>query len=800
MIMYQMRRSVITVMLAACAVTTTMGLAHAQGPGSAQHLLAGQLIDDARTVGRNLNLPAGLAAKQALTLLEEAQSVDGKSATALRLLAEAAHANGNDVLRAQVLQKLVNLKPDNITAQVQLFDAIAAQRQTVAGRISVYRTVLAQKTFNDQVRSAMAQRIGGLLEAQGRKASAANMYIRAVKLNAANLTAWQALARTLAAENAPVSQRLYALLHALRADPYQPDALSAIAEILAGAHDYDQAATWANAAIRQYQQARMSISPALAANLAAYWAIAGKNDQYQAYMGELLAMKHPSTEVLMIALTHRTGGKFVSGPTSRALLARIHGRLAAAMKADPENTSLQADDLWLDLFYNPKLPADVAHRVAQLDKKLPAGSPEYYRLRGWQLLRQGYNAAALTHLNKAGDDPYALLGVARILADSHQSAQAGKILQKLWASSLPPLPTLDVRQAASSLGVTLTQPQPDAAISATVAAYPKLMLDAVDHPGDIVLVTTDWSNRFITAGDPMYIHVHYYNTSPYTLAVGPDTAISTAVAIAGSIQGVNNSALGVYAVDNNPPVLRLEPQGSITVRYRVDQGELRRLILTNPISILGGQVEIITNPLAMSSAVVPGLGGMELNAGYFNVDGFCAGDPQSLKDLAESLTSVPARRQMLAAGVLARSLTMLSGIEGSAAPSASAADQTKALNKLKSAITASLMNIMNTPDDYYAQAWLARWAPLADSPQDLSRALLAATQSDHSVVRMEAYWRILAIAEKSNKADALAAAAKQLSALAHADKNKRASTWATELAAQAALGPVKQPTAPAAKK
>ena len=797
--MYQMRRRVITVMLAACAVTTTLGTAHAQGPGSAQHLMAGQLIDDARTVSRNLHLPANIAAKQALILLEEAQSVDGQSATALRLLAEAAHANGNHQLRAQALQKLVNLKPDDITAQVELFDAIAARRQTVAARIAVYRTVMAQKTFNDQVRSAMAQRIGGLLEAQGRKDSAANMYIRAVKLNPANLTAWQALARTLAAEDAPVSQRLYALMHALRADPYQPDALSAIADILADAHDYKQAATWANAAIRQYQQGRMSISPVLAANLAAYWAIAGKNDQYQAYMGELLALKHPSTPVLMIALTHRTGGKFVSGPTARALLARIHKRLAAALKADPKNTSLQADDLWLDLFYNPTLPADLAHRVAQLGKKLPTGSPEYYRLRGWQLLRQGYNAAALTHLNKAGTDPYAMLGIARILADNHQAAQAGKILQKLWDSSLPPLPTLDVVQAASNLGVTLTQPKDDAAISATVAGYPKLMLDAVDHPGKIVLVTTDWSNRFITAGDPMYIRVHYYNTSPYTLAVGPDTAITTAVAIAGSIQGVNNSALGAYAVDNNPPVLRLEPQGGITVRYRVDQGELRKLILTNPISILGGQVEVITNPLALSSAIVPGLGGLELNAGYFNVDGFCAGDPQSLRDLANSLTSIPARRQMLAAGVLARSLTMLSGIESSSAPSASAADQTKALNKLKKTITASLMNIMDTPDDYYAQAWLARWAPLAQFPHDISHALLAATDSDHAVVRMEAYWRILAVAEKSNKTDALAAAAKQLSALAHADKNKLASTWATELAAQAALGPVKKPTKTAAK-
>ncbi|MHB1769155.1 MAG: hypothetical protein ACYCUV_15055, partial [Phycisphaerae bacterium] len=102
-----MRRRVITVMLAACAVTTTWGLAHAQGPGSAQHLMAGQLIDDARTVSRNLHLPANIAAKQALILLEEAQSVDGQSATALRLLAEAAQANGNHQLRAQALQKLV---------------------------------------------------------------------------------------------------------------------------------------------------------------------------------------------------------------------------------------------------------------------------------------------------------------------------------------------------------------------------------------------------------------------------------------------------------------------------------------------------------------------------------------------------------------------------------------------------------------------------------------------------------------------------------------------------------------------
>ncbi len=800
MMIFHLRRRVIALMLAAGAATLPLGMVHAQGSGTARHLMAGQLIDDARTVSRNLNLPTTIAAQQALTLLEEARHIDATSATALRLLAEAAHANGNHELRAKVLQELVNLKPNDITAQVQLFDAIAARRQTVTGRISVYRTVLAQKTFNDQVRSAMAERIGGLLEAQGRKKSAANMYIRAIKLNAANLTAWQSLARTLAAENAPASQRLYALLHALRADPYQPDALSAVSDILANAHDYKQAASWANAAIRQYQQAHMSISPTLAANLAAYWAISGQNDQYQAYMGELLALKHPATPVLMIALTRRTRRQFVSGPTAEALLARIHHRLAAAIKADPKNNSLRADDVWLDLFYNSKLPQDIAHRVAALEKKLPGGSPEYYRLRGWQLLRQGYTAAALTHLKKAGNDPYALLGVARILAADNQKTAAGKILQQLWTSSLPTLPTLDVAQAAANLGMTLTPSSRELAISQMAAAYPKLMLHALDHPGKIVLVTTDWSNRFITAGDPMYLRVHYYNTSPYTLAVGANTAITTSIAMAGSIQGVNNSALGVYAVDNNPPVLRLEPQGGITVRYRVDQGELRKLILNNPISILGGQVEIITNPLAMQSEIVPGLGGMEINAGYFNVDGFCPGDPQSLSNLATSLTSVPARQQMLAAGVLARSLTMLSGIESSAEPSASPTDQTKAIGTLKKKITSALMNIIGTPDDYLAQAWLARWAPLKGSPKQLSQALLAATKSDRAVVRMMAYWRILAVAEKGNKADALAAAAKKLSTLSRADKNKIASAWAGELAAQAALGPVKKPATAAKKK
>ncbi len=796
---YQLRRRVITIMLAACAAVSTNTMVNAQGRGSAQHLLASQFIDDARTASRNLNLPANIAAAQALTLLEEARHIDGQSATALRLLAEAAQANGNHALQAKVLQELVNLKPDDLAAEVQLFDAIAARRQTVAGRIAVYRTVLAQKSFNQQVRSAMAQRIGGLLEAQGRKASAADMYLQAIKLNGANLAAWQALARTLAAEDAPVSQRLYALLHALHADPYQPDALVAVSDILANARDYKRAAAWANSAIRQYQQSHRSISPVLATNLAAYWAIAGQDDQYQAYMGELLALPHPATPVLMIALTRRTRGGFVTGPASRALLARLHKRLAAAMTTDPKNTSLQADDLWLDLFYNAQLPADIAHRVALLEKKLPSDSPEYYRLRGWQLLRQGFSAAAMTHLKKASDDPYARLGVARILASENKTSDAEKILQHLWNSPLPALPTLDVVQEAAKLGVTLMQPAADTAISTSVAAYPKLMLDAMDHPGKIVLVTTDWSNRFITAGDPMYLRVHYYNTSPYTLAVGPDTAISTSIAMAGSIQGVNNSALGIYAVDSNAPVLRLEPQGGITVRYRVDQGELRKMILTNPISILGGQVDVITNPLALQNEIVPGLGGLEINAGYFNVDGFCAGDPSSLTDLANRLSTLPARRQMLAAGVLARSFAMLVSMQSSSSPTATAADQAKSIAALKKTIASALMNVLETPDDFYAQAWLARWAPMNGLPQALARSLDSATDSDHAVVRMECYWRILATAEKSGKADALAECVKKLAALSHGDKDKLASAWANELSAQAALGPVKKPTTAPAK-
>ena len=183
----------------ACAAALWAGVAPASAQGStsasrAKALLAGQLVDDARTAGRNLQLPPDLAARESLVLLQKAEELDPQSKTVLRLLAEAAGALHRTALERQALLNLVKLDPKNIVAQLKFLDSLAAGAQTVAARIKIYQHTMAQPQLDPQMKSALALRIGQLLNAQAHHHAANLMFVEAVKLNKANLAAWQELA------------------------------------------------------------------------------------------------------------------------------------------------------------------------------------------------------------------------------------------------------------------------------------------------------------------------------------------------------------------------------------------------------------------------------------------------------------------------------------------------------------------------------------------------------------------------------------------------------------------------------
>ncbi len=785
-----MRNKLISVrqrlLFAAASAVLLLGvhrLAAQSASGNARKMLADQLVDDARQVGHNTQIPGTLAARQAMALLNQAYELAPESPTVLRLRAEAAAALNKTSTLRQSLLELVKLRPHDIAAQVQFLDALAQSAQTVRGKINIYLAALKQPDLDAQVASAMALRVGRLLEAQSRHHLALKMSEEAVTLNPANLAALQEVAAILHQRHAARAKQVAAYIAVLQADPYQPEALAAVGNILASANDYHHAAAWLNSAIAQYQQVAAPVPPELMVQLAQDWAIAGDEPEFDAFMRELIAGKHPATALLMLDLTARSEGLPVNGPRSGAIFQQIRKRLVAALAKNPKNAELFADLLWLDLYYAHSVPPDAAQRLTELGRMLPKNSPTYLRLRGWLLLRQHFAQAARKRFVAAGNDPYAQLGLARLAVMENRNQHAAKIIQALWNTHPQGLVALAAANAASNLGVTLTQGAADAAVSAAAAIYRKAMLGAVEHPANVVLVTVSWPNEYISYGQPLYLKVHYFNATDHTLAVGPDTAITTNVAFIGAIQGLNTVNLGAYAVDSDVTTLKLDPQNTLTVRYRVDQGPLRGLLLTNPASLVGGNIQVITNPLAVGDQMKTGLGGQIVSAGYFNVRGLFDDADTGMATAAAELASLPQAQQMLNAGAL---ITELPGVRQAAAAAATqpAPQGVKPpdLSALSGKLTTALAGLLEPRGDPLVQAWLLRRAPLQGLPASLTKQLASLSRSPVALVRMFSYDRMLQQALATGSRSEETATSKKLMALSKAEKNPQAARWAGWLA------------------
>ncbi len=766
---------------------------HAQGPatGRAKSLLAGQLVDDARAAGRNLQLPPGLAARESLVLLQKAQELDPASATVLRLLAEAARALHRTGIERAALLKMVNLQPDNLAAQLKFLDSLAAGAQTVAQRIRIYRKTMAQNNLNPQIKSALALRVGLLLNAQAHHHAANLMFVEAVRLNSSNLAAWQELTLALRKSHAPAHQLLYCYLHTLHCDPFQPDAMVGIAHLLAAAGHYGLAAKWANAAIAEYQQSHTALGSGLPSDLAAYWAIAAQQDKVRPYLDELLAFKKPATSVLLIALAEYSNGKPIADTRPAKLLARIEARLAAELKSRPGSARLKADALWLQLVYQNKLPANIAAHVAAMQKPLAAAPALYARLRGWQLLRQGNMQAAAEKFQTGLTDPYAVIGLAEAKAALGHKKAATALLVGLWRHS-PPLPTaLAIAQTARTLRIHLSSSAAGNALAVQARGYPSRMLHAVYDPSNMVLVSVHWPHRFPDYGRPVYIHVHYYNESPWSLAVGPHTAITTDMAMAARIQGISNINLGAYAIDSNASVLRLDSQQSLEVTYQIDQGALRTISLDNPDSLVGGRLELITNPIAEGTDIFPGLGGQSIDAGYFNIRGFFSGGLQAMTAQVSHFNGLSEADQMIAAGAIANVLPKLAAdLVSASQASATASPSPAQIRKAITALSAPLESELNNPGATDVQAWLTRLAPRKQLPTKILAGISDLRNSTSAAVRMMSYWRMLVTAQDKHSPKAMKAVQKELTVLAHSDKDPLAARWAADLAEQAAITPV----------
>ncbi len=762
-------------LLVGAAVMGTGGLAFASGSGRIQ--LADQLVNDARSIGRNTAIAPARAAAIARYLLGMAVRLDPKSATGYRLLAEAAVSVDKPALRVKALLVLCRLQPNDLVAQLKLLDALAGAKQTVAGRIAIYKVAIKAHGVNQQLGSMIALRLGELYMVEARKNKSAAYFIKAVKMDPANVDAWNLMLDGLAKNHAGPVQRMYVVIQALKCDPYQPALLKTGAEILASHRLYAMAAAWANQSIQQYQRAREKLDPGFAGDLAAFWQMGGKSQEAHAYLSELTALRHPTAGTLSLALAAICKGRTANGNLSGLLLTRLESRVKKAIKVN-HSPDLKADLLWLKVLYAPKLPSDINAQVAGLEKLLGRESPVYLRIHGWQLMRELYAGAAMAKFKAAGTDPYAQLGHARLLSQSGHLRQAGKLLDKLWVTAPTTLIALQTYTEARQLGIKLQMPAGAATISKLAREYPKGMLHVMAHPERVILESIHFLHRTSRSGEPMYARVDYYNASPSTLAVGPTAAITTNVAMVARLEGLTDQNLGTYAVDSNPQIFSLDSNATLEVRYRLDQGMLRAILQQHPLSMLGGRIDFITNPIIDHNEVFPGLGGQVLSAGYFTVDGLPSDMPSDLTVLANKFSSLSPAHRMLAASVLVNHLAAVIKTAHSGAAGHREAAQ------IASVIKRTLLQVINDADEVDTQAWLLRIAPQTGLPHALSQALDGLIHSSSKRVRAFAYLRLY---DSARQGSAGTKVAKTLELAAHTESSRLLKHLALAFAEQAAV-------------
>ncbi|MEI8196655.1 MAG: hypothetical protein WCI73_12155, partial [Phycisphaerae bacterium] len=281
------------------------------------------------------------------------------------------------------------------------------------------------------------------------------------------------------------------------------------------------------------------------------------------------------------------------------------------------------------------------------------------------------------------------------------------------------------------------------------------------------------------------------------------------------LQGTNPAPLGIFAVENNPRIYRLERKATMTMPIRVDQGLVRDLLYVNPSRLFSVALLVLTNPRSEGTGVVPGLGGLRVSGGQFDRNGFPLGGADGLMKLCGDLSDMPVEKQMVIAAVLQAIVYNIPedrGPAGNTPPATTTAPATDtaattttapASQPAKTVVptaeaghtslaTARQQIILTlaqqlTSGEPLVQAWMLRYAPLKDIPTAVADALEKLDQSPDPTVRMMWYTRLLLRA--GNDAEARAKMIPLLKQKAAADPDPLAKSWAEALAAEADLKP-----------
>ncbi|HUO07238.1 MAG TPA: tetratricopeptide repeat protein [Phycisphaerae bacterium] len=786
-------------LLAAMGVGPAMGAQPASaGADPAAKLVGHILVDNAYHRSSEARISAQLGAREAQILLQFAHDLDPQDVHTLKLLVEAAATTGETDVQREAVRALIRLDPGDLVAQVQYIDLIASGSQALDDRARIYQSALGKSALDPQIRSEVAVRLSRITRERGDVDGARDLLKQALQLNDVNM---EALRESVRLAEKP-EDRLAALIALLSVNPLDPAAWGETARIMEGANLHAQAADFLITAIEQTQLSAQQPPAEVYLALGIDLAIAGRYAEANPILSGLAKLPDAPLHALVAARLLQqqytppaSMPGAASQPSADSLAAAIHKQLDDAVKADPKSPVVLADAIWTDLSIFPAPSSQLTEWMKSYQELVPADDASVARFNGWQRLREGKLDEARAILEKiAPNDPYARLGLSRVLIAQKKLNEAAQQLQDVWSTHPTGIFAFQVANAASTAGgggqgIRLAPTAASQQLLQMLKQLPSAAEVAHRKPRDLQLITTDLPKREYAFGEPIYLTVRINNTTDHAAPVGADGLIKTTAGILAKISGVEAENLGLVGTEDLRRTFRLDRRAAIDARVRIDQGKLDEIFYRRPMQVVPISLALVTAPLGTTDTPAPGLGGQVVAGGGFQRNPFPMKLPDDVAKLIQNATGGTGDLQLIQAQIVGVAAAALSQKVNSTQPSPT--DDKGALSGALDKAQAALVDLLQSPSPLL-RAYLLLTLP-QDGLGDAAGRIAGMSGDGDRIVRAAWACRMSAIATAPG--DAGASALDALRKQADAEKDPLVRRWITTLledAGQAASLPATQ--------
>jgi tetratricopeptide (TPR) repeat protein len=535
---------------------------------------------------------------------------------------------------------------DDRLAQTQVIELHTAAMDAAEKKVEYLRGLVNTPQLLPEVRAVAAVNCAKILQERAQNTEAMEMIGKALEANPLNMDALRINQQRLMQEGQP-DQRVANLLLMLRANPAQPQVMSALGAECAMAGFTDTAAGWYQQSFSLSNKLGMAVNPTDVTNYISLLLASNKADEAWDTVRGLLAADPTSAEgAMMNLLVLRRLDPDISDDAARAEgleLARqvmttrlsmlsevLAGKTPTTQRSpsDPPATmpDIAADANRLKGSDNAELVqayADTLSDFAFIELYFPRAvdrarplidaarvlygeqHPKIARLDGQVLLLENKLEEAKVRLGAAAEaDPLARMLLLN-LGEKNTEA-AWELIEQHPAGVLGSF----LRDGLHEQIVGTTPPTPDfaEAVRKQVASFPGEWLGIIEDPKKFYQLRAEPHKVTHYYGDALVATVILTNISNYPLVVGPEGAVRPDLWFDVEIRGIIQRPMRGVAYDRLGHKTML-PGESMIRTVRLDQGALAGALRNNPTLSIPMFFSVQTNPTTISTGVSPGLMG-----------------------------------------------------------------------------------------------------------------------------------------------------------------------------------------------